>query len=65
MIIAIFILTWLLVNTWLSLIMCCQDGNMGSNWSDLAFLALAAILNPLIWLSIKTLIEIFYLSRGL
>ena len=58
MITAIFILSWLLINTWLSLIICCADGEMGSGWSDLAFLALASILSPLIWLAIKTLIEI-------
>ena len=63
MIIVTIILSWLLFNTWLSLIMCCHDGNMGSNWEDLAFLALAAILNPLIWLGIKALIEVFYFKR--
>ena len=58
MITAIFILSWLLINTWLSLIILCTDGNMGEGWKDLVFLALASILNPLIWLTIKTLIEI-------
>lgn len=59
MIIAIFILSWLLINTWLTLVMTYMDGELGNGtWYEFFFLALASILNPLIWLAIKTLIEI-------
>ena len=46
MVIAIVILVWLLVNTWLSLIFAQLKRTFFSGWDDLAWLLVYAIVNP-------------------
>ena len=46
MLIAVIVLAWLLVNTWLSLIFAQIKGTFFSDWDDLAWLLLYAIVNP-------------------
>ena len=46
MIIAVVILVWLLVNTWLSLIFAQFKGTFFSGWNDLAWLFVYAVTNP-------------------
>ena len=46
MLIAVIVLAWLLVNTWLSLIFAQIKGTFFSDWDDLARLLLYAIVNP-------------------
>jgi hypothetical protein len=56
MTLAIFILAWLLVNTWLTLIICIADGDMLSEWDELGLIALCAIVCPITLLTIKAII---------
>ena len=53
MIITIIILAWLLVNTWATLIICQADGSQVDGWSELAVLALVAVVSPWVFLLIK------------
>ena len=46
MIIAVIVLAWLLVNTWLALICAQVKGTFFSGWDDLAWLLVYAIVNP-------------------
>lgn len=46
MLIAVIVLAWLLVNTWLSLIFAQIKGTFFSGWDDFAWLLLYAIVNP-------------------
>ena len=46
MIIAVVVLAWLLVNTWLSLIFAQLKRTFFSGWDDLAWLLVYAIVNP-------------------
>lgn len=46
MIIAVVILAWLLVNTWLSLIFAQLKRTFFSGWDDLAWLLVYAVVNP-------------------
>lgn len=46
MIIAVVILAWLLVNTWLSLIFAQFKRTFFSGWNDLAWLFVYAVINP-------------------
>lgn len=58
MIVVVIILSWLLVNTWLSLAMCVADGaGCGDTWFELMCLAFASVLSPFIWLGILALIR--------
>ena len=56
MTLAIFILAWLLANTWLTLIICIADGDMISEWDELGLIILCAIICPITVLIIKTII---------
>ncbi len=44
--IAVIILAWLLVNTWLSLLFAQIKGTFFSGWDDLAWLLVYAVVNP-------------------
>jgi hypothetical protein len=46
MLIAVIILAWLLVNTWLSLAFAQIKGTFFSDWDDLAWLLVYAVVNP-------------------
>lgn len=46
MLIAVIILAWLLVNTWLALAFAQIKGTFFSGWDDLAWLLVYAIVNP-------------------
>jgi hypothetical protein len=46
MLIAVIILAWLLVNTWLSLVLAQIKGTFFSGWDDLAWLLLYVVVNP-------------------
>ena len=46
MLIAVIILVWLLVNTWLALVFAQIKGTFFSGWDDLAWLLVYAIVNP-------------------
>lgn len=46
MLIAVIILAWLLVNTWLSLVFAQIKGTFFSGWDDLAWLLVYAVVNP-------------------
>ena len=46
MLIAVIILAWLLVNTWLALVFAQIKGTFFSGWDDLAWLLVYAIVNP-------------------
>lgn len=56
MLIAIIILAWLLVNTWLSLIFAEMRGTFFSGWDDLAWLVIYAICNPFVALLVGKII---------
>jgi hypothetical protein len=56
MIIVVVILAWLLVNTWLTFILCIADGDMISEWSELASIALCAVICPITVLIVKAII---------
>lgn len=46
MLIAVIILAWLLVNTWLALVFAQIKGTFFSGWDDLVWLLVYAIVNP-------------------
>jgi hypothetical protein len=46
MLIAVIVLAWLLVNTWLALIFAQIKGTFFSGWDDLAWLLVYAVVNP-------------------
>jgi hypothetical protein len=46
MLIAVIVLAWLLVNTWLTLIFAQIKGTFFSGWDDLAWLLVYAVVNP-------------------
>jgi hypothetical protein len=46
MLVAIIILVWLLVNTWLALVFAQIKGTFFSGWDDLVWLFVYAIVNP-------------------
>ena len=46
MLIAVIILAWLLVNTWLALVFAQVKGTFFSGWDELAWLLVYAIVNP-------------------
>ena len=52
MIIAVIILAWLLVNTWLTLIFAQIERTHFSSWDELFTLLLCAIFNPFIFIGI-------------
>jgi len=56
MTLAVFILVWLLANTWLTLIICIADGDMISEWDELGLIALCAIVCPITLLTVKAVI---------
>lgn len=52
MIIAVIILAWLLVNTWITLIFAQIERTHFSGWDELFTLLLCAIFNPFIFMGI-------------
>jgi hypothetical protein len=56
MLIAVIILAWLLVNTWLSLIFAQIKGTFFSGWDDLAWLLLYAVVNPFLAMLVARII---------
>ena len=56
MIIAVVILAWLLVNTWLSLIFAQLKRTFFSGWDDLAWLLVYAVVNPFLAILIGKII---------
>ena len=56
MLIAVIILAWLLVNTWLSLVFAQIKGTFFSGWDDLAWLLLYAIVNPFLAMLVARII---------
>jgi hypothetical protein len=60
MLIAVIILAWLLVNTWLSLIFAQVKGTFFSGWDDLAWLLMYAIVNPFLALFVGRIIYLIF-----
>ena len=58
MLIAVIILAWLLVNTWLSLVFAQIKGTFFSGWDDLAWLLVYAVVNPFLALLVGKIIYI-------
>jgi hypothetical protein len=56
MLIAVIILAWLLVNTWLSLIFAQIKGTFFSGWDDLAWLLVYAVVNPFLALLVARIV---------
>lgn len=56
MLIAVIILAWLLVNTWLSLIFAQIKGLFFSGWDDLMWLLLYAVVNPFLAMLVARII---------
>ena len=52
MIIAIIVLAWLLINTWMSLLFAEIEGTPFSGWDEMFSLFLCAIFNPFIFLGV-------------
>lgn len=52
MVVAIIILVWFLVNTWLSLLFAEFEGTSFSGWDEMGTLFLCMICNPFIFLGI-------------
>lgn len=57
MIIAVVVLAWLLVNTWLSLLFAEIEGTPFSGWDEMFSLLLCAIFNPFIFLGVCLVIR--------
>ena len=62
MIIAVIILAWLLVNTWLSLIFAQLKRTFFSGWDDLAWLLVYAVVNPFLAVFIGKIIYLIIKS---
>jgi hypothetical protein len=60
MLIAVIILAWLLVNTWLSLVLAQVKGTFFSGWDDLAWLLVYAIVNPFLALFVGRIIYLIF-----
>ncbi len=56
MLVAVIILAWFLVNTWLSLVFAQIKGTFFSGWDDLAWLLLYAIVNPFLAMLVARII---------
>jgi hypothetical protein len=52
MLIAVIILAWLLVNTWLSLLLVQIEGTSFSGWDEMLTLLLCAVFNPFVFLGV-------------
>ena len=56
MLVAVIILAWLLVNTWLSLVLAQVKGTFFSGWDDLMWLLVYAIVNPFLALFVGKIV---------
>lgn len=52
----IIILAWLLINTWLTLLICFANGDMLSEWDELGMIAICAVISPFTILALKSII---------
>lgn len=52
MLVVVIILAWLLVNTWLSLLLVQIEGTSFSGWDEMLTLLLCAVFNPFIFLGV-------------
>ena len=52
----VFILAWLLINTWVTLLICFAGGNMLSEWNELGIIGLCALISPIVVLITKAII---------
>ena len=66
MTIAVIILAWLLVNTWLSLVFSQIEGNPFEGWGEMFILFLCAVFNPFVFLGICLVIrQIVKIVKGM